>query len=58
MDGICKGEKVDRYGFLEIIGDVCGEVMGIPSEKCSKKVHTAVRPLYIIRDRAVCIVRD
>lgn len=26
IDGTCKGEKVDRYGFLEIIGDVCGEV--------------------------------
>lgn len=26
IDGTYKGEKIDRYGFLEIVGDVCGEV--------------------------------
>lgn len=25
IDGSYKGQKVDRYGFLEIVGDVCGE---------------------------------
>lgn len=26
INGTYKGEAIDRYGFLEIIGDVCGEV--------------------------------
>lgn len=26
INGTSNGKKVDRYGFLEIIGDVCGEV--------------------------------
>lgn len=26
IDGMNKGQRVDRYGFLEIVGDVCGEV--------------------------------
>lgn len=26
ISGTCKGQRVDRYGFLEIIGDACGEV--------------------------------
>lgn len=26
IDGSYHGQKVDRYGFLEIIGDCCGEI--------------------------------